>query len=116
MKREKQFMEHVLKCFTWGVPVRRDTPLVNDEVSKIDEIKSKFNRVRLIRRYFSVKRRDLNRKFDCPIDQLGRMVKKGAKQDYQQYCIESDFEHEYARRNKNETRNLSLEVNELKDR
>ena len=68
MRREKQFIQHVLKCFTFGKPVRRDNPLVYDSVSRIDEIRSKFNRVRLIRRYFSIKRRDLNRKFDYPID------------------------------------------------
>ena len=67
-KREKQFMEHVYKCFTFGKPVRRIEPLVYDEGSRVNEIKSKFNRVRLIRQYFSVKRRDLHRKFDFPID------------------------------------------------
>lgn len=108
-------MDHVLKCFTFGKPVRRDNPLEVDHVSKIEEIKSKFNRVRLIRRYFSIKRRHLNRKFDFPIDQLGRIVsQKTSKQDYQQYCIESDFEHEYPRRNKGALRELKLEVKDLK--
>lgn len=56
---------------------------MSDEGSRIDEIKSKFNRVRLIRRYFSVKRQSLNRKFDYPIDQLGRIMRKrGKKEDY----------------------------------
>ena len=68
MRREKQIMDHVLKCFTWGKPVRRDVPLVGKDGSRINEIKSKFNRVRLIRQYFSVKRRNLNRKFDYPVD------------------------------------------------
>ena len=68
LKREKQFMEHVLKCFTWGKPVRRDTPLIDDEVSRLDEFRTRFNRVRLIRKFFSIKRRNLNRKFDYPID------------------------------------------------
>ena len=68
LRRERQFMEHVLKCFTYGKPVRRDNPLVADVGSRIEEIKGKFNRVRLIRRFFSVKRRNLNRKFDYPID------------------------------------------------
>ena len=83
MKREKQFMDHVLKCFTWGKPVRRDNPLIDDEVSRVDEFRSKFNRVRLIRSFFSIKRRNLNKKFDYPIDQLGRiMSQKTKKQDY----------------------------------
>ena len=68
LKREKQFMDHVLKCFTFGKPVRRTNPLDASNVSKIDEIRSKFNRVRLIRKYFSIKRRAMNRKFDFPID------------------------------------------------
>ena len=83
MKREKQIMEHVYKCFTFGKPVRRDNPLVCHDVSRIDEIKQKFNRVKLIRRYFSVKRRNMHRKFDYPIDQLGRLVRsKGKKPDF----------------------------------
>ena len=53
MKREKIIMDHVLKCFTWGRKVRRDTPLEVNQVSKADDIRRKFNRVKLIRRYFS---------------------------------------------------------------
>lgn len=68
MRREKQIMQHVLKCFTFGKPVRRNIAHISGEGSRINEIKSKFNRVRLIRRYFSVKRSNLNRKFDYPID------------------------------------------------
>lgn len=113
-KREKQFMEHVYKCFTFGKPVRRIEPLVYDEGSRVTEIKSKFNRVRLIRRYFSVKRRNLHRKFDFPIDQLGRLVRNQNKTDYQQYCIESDFEHEYPRRNLRQEFELAPEVRDLK--
>ena len=75
-KREKQFIDHVYKCFTFGKPVRRIDALADDSVSRCDEIKSKFNRVRLIRRFFSIKRRNLNRKFDYPIDQLGRIQRK----------------------------------------
>ena len=83
LKREKQFMEHVLKCFTWGRPVRRDTPLINDEISWADEFRRRFNWVRLIRNFFSIKRRNLNRKFDYPIDQLGKVMnEKTNKQDY----------------------------------
>ena len=68
MKREKQFMEHVFKCFTWGKPVRRDTALIDEGVSRVGEFRKQFNRVRLIRRFFSVKRRNMIRKFDFPID------------------------------------------------
>ena len=74
MKREKQLMNHVLKCFTFGKAVRRDNALLVDDSSRVEEIKSKFNRVKLIRRFFSIKRRDVNRKFDYPVDQLGRIV------------------------------------------
>lgn len=38
MKREKIIMDHVLKCFTWGRKVRRDTPLETNQQSKADEI------------------------------------------------------------------------------
>ena len=108
-------MKHVLKCFTFGKPVRRDIPLISEEGSRVNEIKSKFNRVRLIRRYFSVKRRNLNRKFDYPIDQLGRIMRNRSKnQDYQQYCVESDFEHEYPRRNKADNYRMKIEVARLK--
>jgi hypothetical protein len=69
-------MEHVAKCFTFGKPVRRDTPEMCDDASRIEEIKSKFNRVRLIRKYFSIKRKNQARKFDYPIDQLGNIVTK----------------------------------------
>ena len=108
-------MEHVYKCFTFGKPVRRDNPLVCNDVSRIDEIKQKFNRVKLIRRYFSVKRRNMHRKFDYPIDQLGRLVRsKGKKPDFQQYCNESDFEHEYPRRSKAQKIRVKHEVHNLK--
>lgn len=117
MRREKQIMDHVLKCFTWGKPVRRDVPLVGKDGSRINEIKSKFNRVRLIRQYFSVKRRNLNRKFDYPVDQLGNILRNpGKKKDFQQYCVESDFEHEYPRRNKAEKIKATNQVLHLKDK
>ena len=114
LKREKQFMDHVYKCFTFGKPVRRDTPLVKQGPSNIDEIKRKFNRVRLIRSYFSVKRQKKNRKFDYPVDHMGRILSENFQHDYQQYCIESDHEHEYPRRSKADEINLLKEVSELK--
>jgi len=107
-------MEHVLKCFTFGKAVRRDETEVFHSVSRIDEIKQKFNRVKLIRKFFSIKRRGFNRKFDYPIDQLGRIVRSKTKQDFMQYCIESDIEHEYARRNKAEELRSAKEVQVLK--
>ena len=99
-RREKEFMDHVMKCFTFGQPVRRDTPFVIQGPSNIDEIKRRFNRVKLIRNYFSIKRRNATKKFDYPIDHMGRILSEDFKHDYQQYCIESDHEHEYPRRTK----------------
>ena len=71
-KRENMVMDHVLKCFTFGKPVRRTEPLVNDDASKLDDIKRKFNRIRLIRSFHSIKRENRQRKFDNPLDQLGQ--------------------------------------------
>ena len=82
MKREKQFMDHVLKCFTFGQPVRRDDPRKKEGPSAVDEIKRKFNRVFLIRKFFSVKRAKANKKFDYPVDHMGRILVQGLKHDY----------------------------------
>ena len=57
INREKVIMNHVLKCFTFGKPVRRDTPDDSQpHESRIEEIKKKFNRIFLIRRFMSKKR------------------------------------------------------------
>ena len=110
-KRENQFMAHVMKCFTFGKPVRRTDPLDNESVSRIEEMRRKFNRVRLIRSYHSIKRRDKQRKFEDPLDQLGvEYSKENMNLDQQQYCVESDIDHEYPRRTKRQKRNLEQEV------
>jgi len=69
------------RCFTYGKPVRRDTlpgdGLGNyaDSVSKrIDEIQRKFNRVGLLKQYYSKAKKDKQKKFDYPIDQQGKIV------------------------------------------
>lgn len=67
-RREKNIMDHVLKCFTFGKPVRRIDPPEDEKGSKIEDMQRKFNRVRLIRTFHSVKRRNLQRKFDDPLD------------------------------------------------
>ena len=115
-QREKLIMDHVLKCFTFGRPVRRDSPLERQEVSNIDEIKALFSRVHLIRHNFKVQRRNVNRKFDNPVDQFGHIIERNDQVDFQQYCIESDFEHEYPRRNKAFEKHWKREVQELKKR
>ena len=58
-KREKNIMDHVLKCFTFGKPVRRIEAPEDEKGNKIEEMQRKFNRVRLIRTFHSVKRRNL---------------------------------------------------------
>ena len=83
LKRQKQYMDHVLKCFTFGHPVRRDEPLVKQGPSAIDEIKRKFNRVFLIRKFFSVKRSKANKKFDYPVDHMGRILADNITHEYQ---------------------------------
>lgn len=100
LKREQQFMQHVYKCFTFGYPVRRIDPLIPMTSSKIEELKRAFNRVALIRGFFSIQRKNMKRKFKFPLDWFGNVVKKTKEPDYVQYCCESDLEHEYARRTK----------------
>ena len=67
-RREKNIMDHVMKCFTFGKPVRRTEPLETDTASRTEDVKKRFNRIRLIRNFHSIKRRDKNRKFDNPLD------------------------------------------------
>ena len=45
---------------------------------------------------------------------MGRILCDNMKLDYQQYCIESDFEHEYPRRNKADESKLLDQVAALK--
>lgn len=52
------------------------------ELNKLDELKRRFNRVSLIRRYFSVKRKDNQRKFRYPVDWLGKLVKDKLESDF----------------------------------
>ena len=101
-------------CFTWGYPIRRLDPQVTQKNSKIDELKRRFNRVALIRRFYSLKRKTNKRKFKYPVDWFGNLVKTKAPCDFQQYCCESDHEHEYPRRNKRMRQNLQNEICQLK--
>ena len=71
--REKQMYAHVLKCFAFGKPVRRVNPVTENNLSRVEDIRRRFNRVRLIRQFYSKKRANCNRKFDFPIDQFGRI-------------------------------------------
>ena len=64
-------MKHVFNCFTYGKPVRRVVPLIDDEGNRLDEIKRRFNRVGLIRQFFAINKADKNRKFIFPVDSLG---------------------------------------------
>ena len=105
--REKKIMDHVLKCFTFGKQVRRIEPPEDEKGNKIEEMQRKFNRVRLIRTFHSIKRRNLQRKFDDPLDQHGIAFGKiDMKFDDQQYCVESDIEHEYPRRTEQQSKNV----------
>lgn len=66
-------------------------------MSKVDEIKRRFAKVRLIRHYFNKTREDVKKKFDFPVDSFGRLLNDDPTNlnDYMQYCAESDVEHEY---------------------
>jgi len=77
------------RCFTFGKPVRRDTPanaVGNTGASnKIDDIQRRFNRVALLKQYFSKVREDQKKKFDFPIDQQGRVMSQLAGNDGELY-------------------------------
>jgi len=55
-KRERQMHSHVLKCFAFGKPVRRTKPLEENNMSRVEDMRRRFNRVRLIRQFYSKKR------------------------------------------------------------
>ena len=112
--REKQQAHHLKMCFTWGYPIRRLDPHVVHKNSKLDELKRRFNRVALIRRFYSVKRRGMKRKFKYPVDWFGNLVKAKTSYDFQQYCCESEHEHEYPRRTRRMRKELAGEICQLK--
>ena len=79
LKREKLFMDHVFKCFTFGKPVRRDSPVEKEEaMTKAEELKGLFSRVKLIRKNFAVSKMHVKRKFAHPVDQMGKILDKKA--------------------------------------
>lgn len=111
--REDLFASHVLKCFTYGKSVRRTVPYdptnQKNPRSKIEDIQRRFNRIGLLRKYYSKRREAHSKKFDFPVDQRGKLhldEDKECDYDYMQYCAVSDLdEHEYisARRHKDDT-------------
>ena len=95
VERESHLMSHVEKCFTYGKSVRRDTASnpAGDVRSKIEDIKKKFNRIGLLRKFYSKHRVEVQKKFDFPIDQKGTLEDEiGPKRyDHLQFCSQSDF-------------------------
>ena len=61
--------QHSLKCFTYGVPVRRYASEESDaKADKIKELKRKFKRISLIRPFYDKLKTDQMKKFKNPID------------------------------------------------
>ena len=75
-EREDWLQEHVKKCFTYGKKVvRTNTSELEDtrtQQAKIDEFQKKFNRIGLVRKFYSKKRDQKNKKFDFPVDTRGK--------------------------------------------
>jgi len=58
-----------MKCFTFGKKCRRQ---LDDDVaiiSRVDILKRRFKRLDLVRDYYSVKKRQTERKFKYPINE-----------------------------------------------
>jgi hypothetical protein len=56
-----------MKCFTFGKKVKRQMEDDAEKVSRVDILKKRFQRLSLLREYFSVTKRNQPRKFKHPI-------------------------------------------------
>lgn len=110
-EREDHIQSHTMKCFTHGKPVRRNEEQLPDDSqnrNRLDELRRKFNRISLLRKYYSKKNETKWKKFNYPIDQRGEILAETREQirhregyDYMQYCACSDLEdHEYVKNRK----------------
>jgi hypothetical protein len=83
-----------MKCFTFGKKVKRQVEDDGDRVSRVDILKKRFQRLSLLRQYFSVNKRELPRKFKYPICEDSQQIDDKPFQIYDelQYAEESDVE------------------------
>lgn len=56
-----------MKCFTFGKKVKRQLDEDAENVSRVDILKKRFQRLTLLRQYFSVEKRNMPRKFKYPV-------------------------------------------------
>ena len=56
-----------MKCFTFGKKVKRQLDEDGDQMSRVDILKKRFQRLTLLREYFSVEKRKQPRKFKYPV-------------------------------------------------
>ncbi|CDW82160.1 UNKNOWN [Stylonychia lemnae] len=104
-RRQDRVMNHVFKCFTFGKKCRRQLDDDVAIVSRVDILKRRFQRLDLVRDYYSVKKRNNQRKFKYPLNELANQldVEPSTIYDELQYAQESDFGEEinYSKKKKN---------------
>lgn len=83
-----------LKCFTFGKRLKRNIDPENAVVSRVALLKKKFERLGLLREFYSVKTKNNFRKFRFPVNEIASRLKGNSSMyfDELQYCEESDVE------------------------
>ncbi len=83
-----------MKCFTFGKRLKRQMEEDADKISRVEVLKKRFQRLSLLREYFSVGNREQPRKFKYPVCEDANLIigKPLDIYDELQYCEESDFE------------------------
>jgi len=56
-----------MKCFTFGKKIKRQLEDDGDRISRVEILKKRFQRLSLLREYFSVENRNRPRKFKYPV-------------------------------------------------
>ncbi|CDW80238.1 UNKNOWN [Stylonychia lemnae] len=93
-RRQDRIYEHIMKCFTFGKKVKRQSEQEHQQVSKVEILQRRFQRLGLVREYFSLDKKKINRKFRFPVNEEGEPLKGKISEIYDelQYCQESDVE------------------------
>jgi hypothetical protein len=63
-----------MKCFTFGKKIKRQLEDDADRVSRVEILKKRFQRLSLLREYFSVENRNRPRKFKYPVCENGTQI------------------------------------------
>ena len=61
------FNPYRMKCFTFGKKIKRQLEDDGDRISRVEILKKRFQRLSLLREYFSVENRNRPRKFKYPV-------------------------------------------------